>query len=693
MRTPDFVTRNMCSLEKGRPLMKTSLLGAAAAFCAAGAHAQSVDYGLMTEMFGEPVTLGATGTPQRVSDVPVNMEIITAEEIRASAASSLPDILRRVAGVTVRELAAGQTEVGLRGYTGPLSERLLVLVNGREVYLSFFGMVTWDAIPVQLSEIQQIEIVRGPNTALYGFNAVSGVINIITRDPARAPHVEAVARGGSQNFINSTVSTGVKLNERLALRLSAGLRERDEHDTAPLNPLEAPFERSRVRAETAAAELIFSLNAAARIGLEATLSSTEANYMVLPRFAGPNEHNFASYRAYADIDSRYGITRGQVYFNDFRSRWSPVTPFGQGDWNTGTDLLVVSGEHTVRVGSDHVFRVNAEYRSDEFTGVTSEPGTYEQDIFSIGGLWNWSPAEKLELSTALRYDRVEYARSGPILPTNIFTNADYDNEIAELSVNFGALYRLSAQDQLRFVYARGVDAPAPTESGAEWPFVPDASIIALSEPQLEPTIVTHVEANWDRTLPSINADLRLAVFWQNSQDMQAFAAANRMQIDPDPFRLIQFFDNIGDTSVYGAELSLKGAHGDHVDWRLSYSYADVQDDLTINPDGLLLAAIDFEAENIEHTAVAQLGIERGRWRGDLLARYTSAHEFIRDIGGGVLDRVDVDANVLVNTKLAYELSERAELSLVAQGLADDEYLEAAFRPIERRYWVELRARF
>jgi outer membrane receptor for ferrienterochelin and colicins len=83
----------------------------------------------------------------------------------------------------VLNFAASQSDVGIRGYNQARSPRLLVLINGRQVYLDHFGYTDWNALPIQLSEIRQIEVVRGPNSAIFGFNAVSGVVNIITFNP------------------------------------------------------------------------------------------------------------------------------------------------------------------------------------------------------------------------------------------------------------------------------------------------------------------------------------------------------------------------------------------------------------------------------------------------------------------------------------------------------------------------------
>ena len=109
--------------------------------------------------------------------------IITADEIRRSAASDLSGVLKYRGGVEVWQHSLGSADVSVRGYNQGGTNRLLVLVNGRQVYLDHFGLVSWNSIPVELNEIRQIEIVKGPNTALFGFNAVGGVVNIVTYNP------------------------------------------------------------------------------------------------------------------------------------------------------------------------------------------------------------------------------------------------------------------------------------------------------------------------------------------------------------------------------------------------------------------------------------------------------------------------------------------------------------------------------
>src|SRR5579859_1216066 len=89
------------TMKNNRIAHMTALLLTSALFHAGDAHAQTVDYGSFQSLFGEPVTTSATGNPQRVSEVPANMTIITADEIRQSGSRSIPEILSRVPGLDI----------------------------------------------------------------------------------------------------------------------------------------------------------------------------------------------------------------------------------------------------------------------------------------------------------------------------------------------------------------------------------------------------------------------------------------------------------------------------------------------------------------------------------------------------------------------------------------------------------------
>jgi iron complex outermembrane recepter protein len=107
--------------------------------------------------------------------------VITREEIVASGAGSVPELLRRVPGLDVAQVTTGEWMVSARGFSGLYANKLLVMIDGRSVYTTLYSGVYWDQSMVPLDEIERIEVIRGPGGTMWGANAVNGVINIITR--------------------------------------------------------------------------------------------------------------------------------------------------------------------------------------------------------------------------------------------------------------------------------------------------------------------------------------------------------------------------------------------------------------------------------------------------------------------------------------------------------------------------------
>jgi len=128
----------------------------------------------------------ASKKAQPVWDVPASVYVITAEDIHRMGATSIPEVLRLVPGVHVGIIDASKWSVAVRGFNGRYSNKLLVLMDGRSVYTPFFSGVYWDAQPpLFMEDIERIEVIRGPGAALWGANAVNGVINIITKSAGK----------------------------------------------------------------------------------------------------------------------------------------------------------------------------------------------------------------------------------------------------------------------------------------------------------------------------------------------------------------------------------------------------------------------------------------------------------------------------------------------------------------------------
>ena len=120
---------------------------------------------------------------QPISQAPSNVYVITDEDIRQSGALDIPTLLRRIPGMEVMQMNGADFNVSVRGDYRPNGNKLLVMVDGRSIYIDFQGQVIWKLLPVTLPEIKRIEVLKGPASAESGFNAFDGVINIITKSP------------------------------------------------------------------------------------------------------------------------------------------------------------------------------------------------------------------------------------------------------------------------------------------------------------------------------------------------------------------------------------------------------------------------------------------------------------------------------------------------------------------------------
>src|SRR5713226_3582789 len=118
---------------------------------------------------------------QKLSKAGAAVYVITREDIRRSGATNIPDLLRMAPGVDVAQIDSNAWAISIRGFNTRYSNKVLVLVDGRSVYAPSFSGVYWDQQAVPLEDIERIEVIRGPGAAVWGANAVNGVVNIITK--------------------------------------------------------------------------------------------------------------------------------------------------------------------------------------------------------------------------------------------------------------------------------------------------------------------------------------------------------------------------------------------------------------------------------------------------------------------------------------------------------------------------------
>jgi iron complex outermembrane recepter protein len=156
---------------------------------------------------------------ERVSTTAAAIYVISQDEIRRSGAISVPEVLRTVPGLTVERMNASTWVVSARGFADQRGNKLLVLLDGRTLYDAFSSGVYWDIQNLLLDDIDRIEVIRGPGGALWGANAVNGVINIISKKAVDTQGALLVTEAGTTDKGAGAVRYGGHMGDKVQYRL------------------------------------------------------------------------------------------------------------------------------------------------------------------------------------------------------------------------------------------------------------------------------------------------------------------------------------------------------------------------------------------------------------------------------------------------------------------------------------------
>jgi outer membrane receptor protein involved in Fe transport len=201
----------------------------------AQASTATLDVVLKLPTYGDTVVVTGSRAPEALRTAPVAVTVLRSAEIERTPATNYSDLLRSVTGVNVIELSPRDVQVVTRGATGRNARSTLTLLDSRSVYQDYFGMVLWDLLPVDLDDVKQIEVARGPGSAIWGANALTGTINIITKNPREMLGTRAKVGIGERSTRELGVSHAAESGS-VAYRLSASYYSQDRWDRPPATP-------------------------------------------------------------------------------------------------------------------------------------------------------------------------------------------------------------------------------------------------------------------------------------------------------------------------------------------------------------------------------------------------------------------------------------------------------------------------
>lgn len=200
---------------------------------------------------------------ERIFDAPLDISVLSAQDIKRAGVTSIVEALRLMPGIIVREQTPGNFDIHIRGLDNIHSKTAaqyasnsitLVMINNRVAYNDFFGGTFWDLQKISVDDIERIEVVRGPAAAMYGPNAASGVIHFITKRPdaKRGFSASTYSQIGTQQTMLLNAAVGYNMDSVFAIRLSGNIEARNRYDNqyfsmtyqAPWLPVQTKYIRN-----------------------------------------------------------------------------------------------------------------------------------------------------------------------------------------------------------------------------------------------------------------------------------------------------------------------------------------------------------------------------------------------------------------------------------------------------------------
>ena len=350
----------------------------------------------------EEVITAAAKHEQKMIEAPSAVSVISREEIQAMGLTSLADILRIVPGIEVYEISPGYPVVGFRGQTSENNDLVVVLLDGREVNNPALGATFYSSLPVSPSEIERIEIIRGPGSSLYGANAFAGVINIITQSEKAADRIVSGYAGGGNGghpVLGTFLRAGGLIQDNNHYYVSGGYKQEPFWSDRSGNAQNVGYGRAQF-------ERRFDPDGKVALNLEGGVDSGNWDYFFPLSAVGMSGEEY-----FARLGFRgYGLS-SQLYWNRLNGNLNFIDPSLHHLLPTSytlvpliTDALDLSLQYDYDFGRWSRLIAGGNFRINQFQSYKFEP-TKKQENDGGGFIQDEiRPLNPLILTVGIRYD-------------------------------------------------------------------------------------------------------------------------------------------------------------------------------------------------------------------------------------------------------------------------------------------------
>jgi iron complex outermembrane receptor protein len=607
--------------------------------------------------------------------------VITGEDIRRSGLTSIPEALRMAPGVDVARVNGSTWAISVRGFNEQFATKLLVLIDGRTVYTSLFSGVFWDVQDVLLEDVDRIEVIRGPGAALWGANAVNGVINIITKDAARTQGALVTAGGGTEERGFGAVRYGGALGAHTHYRLWAKYFDRaaqgDLGGLAAHDGWDVGRGGFRIDWKPSERQSATFLGAIYQGGTDQTTRKA----ILEPPFALVEEtrthlaggHLLGRWHRHLANESELTV---QVYYDR--------TERDAADVRDKMDVADLDVQHRVALGRAHdvVWGLGYRFTHDRLLPtffVSADPGerTYSLVTGFVQDEITLLP-ERLRLTLGTKLEHNDFT-GFEVQPSVRMSWTPSTRHALWASVSRAVRTPSRADDDVRIN-----SATFPTETGLP------AELVFLGNRGLTSEKVVACELGY-RTQPWTRVSLDVATFYNEYSDLRSAEPVGQ-EVVSDPVPHLKIVNRLGDRGhghSYGAEAAL--AWSPRPWWRLAATGTFLE--LELHPDPGITPPDESKAT------------EGGspKYQASVRSYLNLPRDFELDASLYYVDALsaeDAPSYVRLDLRLGWQPTETLEISVAGQNLLENDHIEFALpqgtsapTQVERGVYGRLTLRF
>lgn len=591
----------------------SALLACFATSTATADESNSFDLSLQ-ELLNVEVT-SVSKQKQPLSNSPAAIYVITSEHIRNSGATSIPQVLRDVPGLHVGQIDSQKWAISSRGFNGRYNNKLLVLMDGRTLYSPIFSGVYWEVQDTLMADIERIEVIRGPSAAMWGANAVNGVINIITKHSADTSggYAELGAGDYEQGFAGFRYGSTLSDNATSRVYVKGHSRDSLEYNSQDLDSglaeqLATVDKDNDWMHLQVGGRVDMELDTGTSLMLSSDVYRTEMQQTsYYPSLVGPS---------YRDFNSNDISSDGFNLLSKLTKALSPTSQYNlqayydyakrDDDWyGFSSETVDVDFQHQLLVGQNHNIIWGLGYR-------------FIQDDFDQSTIIVSSESESTRTNLWSAFIRDEITLVDDELWLTLASRFEhYDYTGFEVQPNARLMWQLNKKNNLWASVARAIRTPSRIENNLSVnsqiipPSVqsPLVSIWVAGNEDYKSEVIISYEVGY-RFTPAKKWSFDSTIFY-NDYDQLRNAPAGATDFSTFPNYISQYltFSNDLDGYNYGFELSSQWAATDTIQFKVNYSFTQnefgaSQSQNTDAPEHMISTMMDWSiSDNVDFNLV------------------------------------------------------------------------------------------